>query len=50
LHGAFWDAISGLNSNFGALGYGIVGLFVVSWGVSYLIYRCKGYDLAVPID
>jgi high-affinity nickel-transport protein len=50
LHGAFWDAISKLNSNFGALGYGIVGLFVVSWGVSYLIYRYKGYDLAVPID
>jgi nickel/cobalt transporter (NiCoT) family protein len=50
LHGAFWDAISNLNSNFGALGYGIVGLFVVSWGVSYLIYRYKGYDLAVPID
>jgi high-affinity nickel-transport protein len=50
LHGVFWDAISNLNSNFGALGYGIVGLFVVSWGVSYLIYRFKGYDLAVPID
>jgi nickel/cobalt transporter (NiCoT) family protein len=50
LHGVFWDAISNLNSNLGALGYGIVGLFVVSWGVSYLIYRFKGYDLAVPID
>jgi nickel/cobalt transporter (NiCoT) family protein len=50
LHGVFWDAISNLNSNFGALGYGIVGLFVVSWGVSYLIYRFKGYDLTVPID
>jgi high-affinity nickel-transport protein len=46
LHGAFWDAISNLNSNFGALGYGIVGLFIVSWGVSYLIYRLKGYDLS----
>ncbi len=46
LHGAFWDAISNLNSNFGALGYGIVALFIVSWGVSYLIYRLKGYDLS----
>ena len=44
LHGVFWDAIAGLNGNFGALGYGIVGLFVVSWGASYLIYRFKGYD------
>jgi nickel/cobalt transporter (NiCoT) family protein len=50
LHGVFWDAITNLNSNFGALGYGIVGLFVVSWGVSYLIYRFKGYDLAAPVD
>jgi nickel/cobalt transporter (NiCoT) family protein len=46
LHGMFWDAIADLNSNFGALGYGIVGLFIVSWGVSYLIYRLKGYDLS----
>jgi high-affinity nickel-transport protein len=46
LHGIFWDAIADLNSNFGALGYGIVGLFIVSWGVSYLIYRFKGYDLS----
>ena len=45
LRGAFWDAISGLNENFGALGYGIVALFVVSWGLSFLIYRFKGYDL-----
>ncbi|MBU6462012.1 MAG: HoxN/HupN/NixA family nickel/cobalt transporter [Bradyrhizobium sp.] len=45
LHGAFWNAISGLNENFGVLGYGIVGLFVVSWGVSFLIYRLKGYDV-----
>ncbi len=45
LHGAFWDVISGLNNNFGALGYGIVALFVLSWGVSFLIYRFKRYDL-----
>jgi high-affinity nickel-transport protein len=44
LHGAFWNAISDLNDNFGALGYGIVALFIVSWGVSFLIYRLKRYD------
>ena len=32
-------------SNFGALGYGIVALFVVSWGISSLVYRFKRYDL-----
>ncbi len=45
LHGTFWNAITDLNGNFGTLGYGIVGLFVVSWAVSFLVYRLKGYDL-----
>src|SRR6202051_3807662 len=45
LHGAFWNAISDLNGNLGALGYGIVALFVVRWGVSFLVYRLKRYDL-----
>src|ERR1700730_19353388 len=45
LHGAFWNAIADLNGSFGALGYGIVGLFIVSWGVSFLVYRFKRYDL-----
>src|SRR6201994_4234572 len=45
LHGVFWNAISDLNDHFGALGYGIVALFVVSWGVSFLIYRLKRYDV-----
>jgi high-affinity nickel-transport protein len=44
LQGMFWNAISNLNDNFGALGYGIVALFVVSWGVSLLVYRFKRYD------
>ena len=44
LQGAFWDVISDLNSNFGALGYGIVALFVASWGISFVVYRFRGYD------
>ncbi len=44
LTGLFWDGISALNDNFGALGYLIVGIFVVSWAASVLIYRAKGYD------
>jgi len=44
LGGWFWDGIGALNDNFGTLGYGIVGLFVVSWAVSTLIYRLKRYD------
>lgn len=44
LQGVFWNAILELNENFGALGYGIVAVFVVSWGVSFLVYRFKRYD------
>ena len=44
LYGPFWDAVVTLNSNFGALGYGIVGLFAISWALSYLIYRLKAYE------
>ncbi len=42
--GGFWGMISALNDNFGMLGYLIVGLFVVSWAISYAVYRINGYD------
>ena len=41
LRGVFWNAVSGLSDNFGALGYAIVALFVASWGISYLAYRFR---------
>jgi len=44
LSGGVWDWIAMLNEEFGALGYLIVGLFLVSWLVSVAIYRLKGYD------
>jgi nickel/cobalt transporter (NiCoT) family protein len=45
LRGAFWNAVSDLNGHFGAVGYGIVALFAISWGISSLVYRLKRYDL-----
>ena len=42
--GGFWGAIGSLNDNFGVLGYIIVGIFVVAWLVSYLVYRANRYD------
>jgi high-affinity nickel-transport protein len=42
--GGFWGAIGSLNDNFGVLGYIIVGIFVIAWLVSYLVYRAKRYD------
>ena len=42
--GGFWGAIGTLNDNFGVLGYVIVGIFVVAWIVSFVVYRLKRYD------
>ena len=44
LEGPFWDVIGILNGNFGVLGYAIIGVFVVSWAASVLIYRFRRYD------
>jgi high-affinity nickel-transport protein len=44
IHGAVWNLIGSLNSNFGILGFVIIGIFVLSWIVSILIYRMKRYD------
>jgi nickel/cobalt transporter (NiCoT) family protein len=44
LEGRFWSAVGTLNDNFGSLGYLIIGIFAVSWTVSLLLYRLKGYD------
>ncbi len=42
--GGFWGAIGAINDNFGTLGFIIVGIFVLSWLISFLVYRAKGYD------
>ena len=47
LQGTFWDGVGTLNDHFGMIGYVIVAVFVVSWLVSMLVYRLKGYDEAV---
>ena len=44
LKGRFWDWIGALNGHFGTIGYAIVGIFVVSWVASAVIYRARGYD------
>jgi nickel/cobalt transporter (NiCoT) family protein len=44
LSGPFWAPIAGLNSNFGTLGYVIIGIFVMSWIVSVTIYKLRRYD------
>jgi nickel/cobalt transporter (NiCoT) family protein len=44
LSGGAWDLIGNLNDNFGTLGFAIIGVFVLSWIASVIIYRVKGFD------
>ena len=42
--GGFWGVVGGIHENFGMLGYVIVGIFVVSWAVSFVVYRVQRLD------
>ncbi len=44
LQGGAWNFLGHLSDNFGTIGYMIIGLFVLSWLGSTLIYKIKGYD------
>jgi high-affinity nickel-transport protein len=44
LEGGFWDVVGALGNNFGSLGYVIIAVFVLSWLLSAVIYRWRGYD------
>ena len=44
IQGGIWDLIGSLTDNFGVVGFAIIGVFVMSWVISILIYRMNGYD------
>jgi high-affinity nickel-transport protein len=44
LGGGFWTFIDALNENFGALGYLIIGIFLVCWLASVAVYRLMRFD------
>lgn len=44
LTGVLWDAASASSEHFNTLGFFIIGLFVLCWGASYVIYRWSGLD------
>ena len=43
LHGWFWKRIGTMSDHFGAIGVGIIGLFVATWLTSAFCYRWFGY-------
>ena len=44
LSGRFWDGIGRLNDNFNGLGFAIIGVFIVAWIGSMVIYRYARLD------
>jgi high-affinity nickel-transport protein len=44
LSGGFWDLVGALNDNFANFGYAVVGIFLLSWLVSTVVYRLNRYD------
>ena len=44
LKGTFWSSVATLKENLGTLGYFFVGLFVLTWIVSVVIYRWMRLD------
>jgi high-affinity nickel-transport protein len=44
LQGRMWEALNALNNNFGTIGYVIIGIFLLSWLASIVIYRAKQFD------
>ena len=42
--GGIWDTVNLVTDNFGTLGCLVVGIFVVSWFVSFAIYRSMGNE------
>ena len=44
LTGPFWDVVGSLNNSFGYLGFAVIGIFILCWATSTIIYRWQGYD------
>ncbi len=44
LSGGVWDLVGSVGNNFGQIGVGIIVVFVLSWGLSTVIYRVNRYD------
>jgi len=42
--GGFWGAVGDINDNFGVVGYATIGIFLLCWLGSVVLYKFKGYD------
>lgn len=44
LKGWFWNYVGQLGNDFGTIGYFIIGIFIISWLASTIIYKIQKYD------
>ena len=44
LEGGFWRFIGELNDNLANFGFAVVGIFLLSWLISTVLYKAGGYD------
>ncbi len=44
LEGGAWDVVASLNDSLANFGFVVIGVFILAWVVSMLIYRLNGYD------
>jgi high-affinity nickel-transport protein len=44
LQGWFWDGIDAFDSNLNELGFAIIGVFILAWLASLVIYRYARID------
>ena len=44
LEGSFWDLVGEFNQGLANFGYFVIGIFIFSWAMSYLIYRWRRLD------
>jgi len=44
LEGGVWSFIGDLNDNLAIFGFAVVGIFLLSWLISTILYKAKGYD------
>ena len=50
LEGAFWGLIANLNESLANFGYLVVGVFLVSWALSFIVYRWQGFGRPVELQ
>jgi nickel/cobalt transporter (NiCoT) family protein len=44
-----WSIVSALNDDLTNFGFAVIGIFLLAWGLSVLVYRWKGYDRLAPV-